>query len=68
MASPHVAGLAALIKSVKPHLTASQIMNVIRYSADDVNSADNFGRDDYIGYGRINMDKALVPTVIKPSK
>ncbi|GAG79170.1 unnamed protein product [marine sediment metagenome] len=43
-------------------------MNVIRYSADDVNSADNFGRDDYIGYGRINMDKALVPTVIKPSR
>ncbi len=68
MASPHVAGLAALIKSVKPHLTASQIMNVIRYSADDVNSADNFGRDDYIGYGRINMDKALVPAVIKPSR
>jgi subtilisin family serine protease len=68
MASPHIAGLAALIKSLKPHLTASQIMNVIRYSADDVNSADNFGRDDYIGYGRINMDKALVPTVIKPSR
>ena len=65
MAAPHVAGLAALIKSVKPWLTALEIMNVIRYSADDVNSADNFGRDDYIGYGRINMDKALVPTVIK---
>ena len=68
MASPHVAGLAALIKSVKPNLTADQIMNVIRYSADDVNSANNFGKDNFIGYGRINMDKALVPTVIKPSK
>jgi subtilisin family serine protease len=67
-ASPHVAGLAALIKSVKPNLTASQIMNVIRYSADDVNSANNFGKDNYIGYGRINMKKALVPTVIKSSK
>ncbi|HEA64852.1 MAG TPA: peptidase S8 [Candidatus Aminicenantes bacterium] len=68
MASPHVAGLAALIKSLKPHLTASQIMNVIRYSAYDVNSVNNLGRDDYIGYGRINMDKALVPIVIKTSK
>jgi thermitase len=65
MASPHVAGLAALIKSVKPHLTASQIMNVIRYTADDVNSVSNPGRDDYIGYGRINMDKALVPILIE---
>ncbi len=68
MASPHVAGLAALIKSVKPHLTASQIMNVIRYSADDVNSVNNPGKDNFIGYGRINMDKALVPTVIKSSR
>jgi len=68
VAAPHVAGLAALIKSVKPHLTAAQIMNVIRYSADDVNSVNNRGRDDNIGYGRINMEKALVPIVIKPSK
>jgi len=68
MASPHVAGLAALIKSVKPHLTAAQIMNVIRYSADDVNFVNNLGMDNYIGYGRINTEKALVPTVIKPSR
>jgi subtilisin family serine protease len=67
-ASPHVAGLAALIKSVKPHLTAAQIMNVIRYSADDVNLVNNLGIDNFIGYGRINMKKALVPTVIKSSR
>lgn len=68
MAAPHVAGLAALIKSVKPHLTASQIMNVIRYSADDVNFVNNLGKDNFIGYGRINSAKALVPTVIKSSR
>jgi subtilisin family serine protease len=68
MAAPHVAGLAALIKSVKPNLTAAQIMNVIRYSADDVNFVSNLGVDNYIGYGRINTAKALVPTVIKSSK
>jgi len=67
-ASPHVAGLAALIKSIKPDLTAGQIMNVIRYSADDVNFINNLGRDDYMGYGRLNMDKALVPIVIEASK
>jgi subtilisin family serine protease len=64
--APHVAGLAALIKGLKPWLTVDDIMNVIRYSADDVNSGEHSGRDDYIGYGRINMEKALVP--IKLSK
>ena len=67
-ASPHVAGLAALIKSVKPDLTADQIMNVIRFSADDVNFINYLGKDNYIGYGRINMDKALVPILIEASK
>lgn len=67
-ASPHVAGLAALIKSVKPNLTAGQIMNVIRYSADDVNFVNNLGPDNYIGFGRINSGKALVPVVIEASK
>jgi subtilisin family serine protease len=64
--TPHVAGLAALIKGLKPWLTADQIMDVIRYTADDVNSAEYKGKDEFIGYGRINMEKALVP--IKISK
>lgn len=65
MAAPHVAGLAALLKSLKPWLKAGDIMNIIRYSADDVNEDDHPGRDDYIGYGRINMEKALVPLKLK---
>ncbi len=68
MAAPHVAGLAALIKSVKPGLTNAQIMNVIRYTAEDINYADYPGKDDFVGYGRINMEKALVPIVIETSK
>jgi thermitase len=68
LAAPHVAGLAALIKSVKPNLTAAQIMNVIRYSADDVNFVNNVGKDNYMGWGRINSKKALVPTIIVASK
>lgn len=62
--TPHVAGLAALIKSLKPWLTADEIMDVIRYSAEDVNKGENSGRDDFIGYGRIDMEKALVPIKI----
>lgn len=66
-AAPHVAGLAALIKSIKPWLTSSEIMNVIRFSADDVNASDYPGEDEFIGYGRINMEKALVPIKITSS-
>ncbi len=64
--APHIAGMAALLKSAKPWLTADQVMDIIRYTADDVNSGQNKGKDDYLGYGRINMQKALVP--IKISK
>lgn len=35
MAAPHVAGLAALIKSAKPWLGAGDIMKLIKYSPDD---------------------------------
>jgi len=68
MATPHVAGMAALIKSLKPWLTAGEVMNIIRYSADDVNSATFQGKDDHIGYGRINMERALVPYKLNSSK
>jgi thermitase len=64
-ATPHVAGMAALIKSLKPELKAADIMNIIRYTADDVNQSTLPGRDDHIGYGRINMERALVPYILK---
>jgi thermitase len=64
MSSPHVAGLAALIAGLKPDLSVDSIMDVIRYSADDVNSSTKPGKDNDIGYGRINMAKALVPIKI----
>ncbi|MEN6560639.1 MAG: S8 family peptidase [Acidobacteriota bacterium] len=63
-ASPNVAGMAALLKSAKPDLTADQIMQIIRYTADDINKATLPGRDDRAGYGRINMERALVPYIL----
>jgi hypothetical protein len=43
-------------------------MNIIRFSADDINSTQNPGQDEFLGYGRINMEKALVPIIITSSK
>jgi subtilisin family serine protease len=64
-AAPHVSGLAALIKGLKSWLTPAQIQDIIRFSADDVNSSQYLGKDEYLGYGRINMAKALVPLIIQ---
>ncbi len=66
-AAPHVAGLAALIKDLKPWLRVDEIMDVIRYTAEDINSGSAPGFDNYIGYGRINMDTALVPIKLTAS-
>jgi len=64
MATPHVAGLAALIKGLKPALKVADIQAILRYSSDDVNASVYPGKDEFVGYGRINMEKALVPIKI----
>jgi len=64
-AAPHVSGMAALILSIKSWMGVEDVMNVIRYTADDVNTDEYPGRDDYLGYGRINLDTCLVPIPIK---
>ena len=64
-AAPHVSGMAGLIKSLKPELEPADIMKIIRYTADDVNASAYRGRDDHIGYGRINMERALGPYILK---
>ena len=63
--APLVASLAALIKSIKPWLSPTDIMNIIRYTSDDINASEYPSWDEFIGYGRINMEKALVPVKIK---
>lgn len=55
-ASPHVAALAALIMSVNPGLTNSQVVDIITSTALDLGDP---GKDDYFGFGRIQADKAL---------
>lgn len=56
MASPHVAGVAAQIKSANPLLSVSGIKSKILSTADDIGVK---GRDIYSNYGRINLARAL---------
>lgn len=60
-AAPHAAGLAAILMSQKPWLDPGEIRAIIQLAADDVNAAILPGRDASLGYGRINMEKTLVP-------
>lgn len=56
MAAPHVAALAALIRSVNPDLSNKDIMNIIKTTSLDLG---NVGRDIYFGEGLIDMVSAL---------
>ncbi len=56
MASPHVAAMAALIKSYNPFLSVGGLRSKILGATDDVGVK---GRDVYSNYGRINVAKAL---------
>ena len=55
-ASPHVAGLAALLVAAKGHGHPQLIKNLIESSADDVGAT---GTDPFFGHGRINVGKAI---------
>ncbi|MDN3514074.1 MAG: S8 family serine peptidase [Candidatus Brocadia sp.] len=54
--SPLSAGLAALILSINPSLTNTQVVSIMENNADDLG---NPGFDSYYGYGRINVYKSL---------
>ncbi|MBP1999184.1 subtilisin family serine protease [Paenibacillus shirakamiensis] len=56
MASPHVAALAGLIRSVNPSLHNTEVMDIIRKNVIDLG---NPGRDKYFGYGQIDVLASL---------
>ena len=58
MASPHMAGVVALMKAVCPSLSAAQLDTLISSGAvvDDLGPA---GKDDDFGYGLVNALKAV---------
>jgi hypothetical protein len=55
-ASPIVAGVAALMLSVNPALSNSQIAELLKQTADDVGPA---GYDSIFAYGRVNAWRAV---------
>ncbi|MCI5209211.1 MAG: hypothetical protein D3910_10550, partial [Candidatus Electrothrix sp. ATG2] len=61
-ATPHVAGVAALILSVNPNLSATEVETILRASTDDLSQQ---GYDIYTGFGRINAFKALQTALLR---
>lgn len=60
MACPHVTGLAALIRSIKPNLKNTEIAKIIKETATDLGYP---GKDKYYGYGEINIEAAINSSV-----
>ncbi|GAF12052.1 LOW QUALITY PROTEIN: protease [Bacillus sp. JCM 19045] len=56
MASPHVAGLAALLRSVNPSLTNEEVGNLILGNAKQLGDGEF---NVYYGYGEIDVNKTL---------
>ncbi len=65
MASPHVAGAAALVLSAHPGFTPEQVRQALRASADDVDAP---GYDLDSGYGRINVARAVLLSDVLESR
>ncbi len=57
--APHVAGLAALIRSVNPSLTWQQVRETIRLSTDKVSGMGGSNFTNQYGHGRINANRAV---------
>ena len=59
VATPHVSGIAGLLLAYNPNLYNDDIEQIIRISAEDVNSSQYPGWDPYLGTGRVNARLAL---------
>lgn len=57
MATPHVAGVAALLWSQYPLLTNQQVRIILTQTTDDLGAA---GFDEYFGYGKVNAQNAVL--------
>lgn len=58
MATPHVTGAAAVLKSQNPELTAPEVAQILFDTATDLGAA---GVDDVYGHGLLNLGEAQAP-------
>ena len=61
-ATPHVAGVAALVKAAAPETSAAEIRQLLIGNADDLSGEQNGGKegwDQLTGYGRVNAFEAV---------
>jgi serine protease len=56
MAAPHAAGVAALIRSARPGVSAAEVRRILRESAEDLGAP---GWDPVYGYGLVNAERAV---------
>jgi serine protease AprX len=60
MASPHIAGAAAVLLQARPGLTSSQIRSVLQATSTPVLAADGNALGFWqVGYGHVNLDAAV---------
>ncbi|VAY87610.1 Protease [hydrothermal vent metagenome] len=59
-AAPIVSGAIALLLEKNPNLTRVEVQNILKNSTDKIGiQAYINGRNDYYGYGKLNIDKML---------
>lgn len=69
-ATPLVAGICALILSANPNLTAREVKEIVRATADKIGSPSEYynGRSVRYGYGRINAARAVTEALRRAGK
>jgi subtilisin family serine protease len=67
--TPLVAGVAALLLSIKPSLTAVEVKNILQNTSRKIGAASDYaanGHSKYFGYGCVNADEAI-KAVLSPT-
>ncbi|MBX4187014.1 MAG: S8 family peptidase [Candidatus Doudnabacteria bacterium] len=69
LAAPMVSGIAALLKAKNPNFSNVDIKNIIKTTADDIyplnqTSCNSTSCNGFLGKGRINAQRALIPVPV----
>ncbi len=59
MASPHIAGAAAVLLQANPRLSWAQVQKALTATASPVKAGDRVLSSSQVGYGHVNLDKAV---------